>query len=836
MTTADTATPSSTVTSSTGVQVATEPMFAGRNLSDVSGPNGLSGPDLSDFAFVAGSTAAAGWATIPTAAKGGSGRLTDLKDQVTQRVTDSHQQASANRDEAREWAQAKKDGTFDDKVKQKTDDAVKPLADKASQDASAEHVKAAVDAGGNASDPVVQKEAAQVGKAAAQKAAAEAEKSAAKRIGTRAAEMAAKKGAMLVAKQAGLRAAALAAGAAIPGPGWLVAAGVLVASLMLDPDMRNMITGVFSSGMDANQPPAPPTTTWLPATDDGRQNDIGPADVKLAALNSHISGIDPEGYRLWHLQDSQVPGLTSMSAAVTKLNAATAKASDVSAQYTALLNDAPDQWGEKLKAARRSAAQTIADFGPKAAVPLGAALTAAASAGNDAYQQVRESNAKARQQLANSHGRFLGFLGGGYGAQDLGADIPSIEDAARGVADADKRIADAAQAWTAPDGQGAGGDFSPPAVLASEHRPSQDPTKPADDVTPVHPVTTTSGDTDPLPKPDPVPSQGLNNPLSPFAGSPMSPMGMGPMGGGGAPFGGPGAGGAPKPLSDIMSNLPEPPKKKAAEDIRDDDVLPKGKEKDEGKPKNPDGVVPGGAPKPGPAPAGTPGGGPIAKPGGPAPHTAPSAVVNIDGVGPVDFKDPKVAELVQKIKDAEPGAPVSVRAGAQDLGIPTGGPGKDIGTVVQPGDLKPGNVVSSSDGKDYIYVGEDKVLGEDKKVYPLSKVATFDHATDGLFRLDTGFEPEQPAAGADGATGQPQPPAGAVPPAAGAPAGVPPTAASPAGAPAGPPPVAASPAGVPQQPVIVPPDPRPNSSLPTDPPPPGSVPGKAPIDPKNVIP
>lgn len=821
MTTTDTAAPTSTVTSSTGVQVATEPMFAGRDLSDVSGPNGISGPDLSDFAFVAGSTAAAGWAAIPTAAKGGSGRLTDMKDRVAQKLTDGHQQATADRSEARDWAQAKKDGTFDDKIKQKTDDAVKPIADKAGQDASAEHVKAAVDAGGNASDPVVQKEAAQVGKAAAQKAAAEAEKAAGKKIATRAAEMAAKKGAMLVAKQAGLRAAALAAGAAIPGPGWLVAGGVLVASLMLDPDMRNMITGIFSSGMDANQPPAPPTTTWLPATDDNRQNDIGPADVKLAALNSHISGIDPDTHRLWHLQDSEVPALTNMSTAVTKLNAATAKAADVSSQYTSLLNSAPDQWGDKLKAARRSAAQTIADFGPKAAVPMGAALTAAASAGNDAYQQVREANAKARQQLANSHGRFLGFLGGGYGANGLGANIPAIEDAARGVADADKKIADAVQSWNTQAGQDNGGNVSPPKVLTSNHKPDQDPAKPIGDLPAAHPMTTTSSDPDPLPKPDPTPSQGLNNPLAPFAGSPMSPMGMGPMGGAGSPFGGPGAGGGPKPLSDIMTNLPEPPKKKAADDIREDDVLSKDKPKEEVKPKNPDGVVPG-DPKPNVAPAAATPGGPLPKPGAPAPHTAPSAVVNIDGVGPVDFKDPKVAELVQKMKDADPSAPISVRAAAQELGIPTGGPGKDIGPVVAPDELKPGNIVSSSDGKDYIYLGEDKVMGEDKKVYPLSKVATFDHSTDGLFRLDTGFQPDQPAPPApDGGAGQPQAPASPAHPGGGAP-----VAAPPAAAPA---------AGGPQQPVIVPPDPRPSNALPADPPPPGSVPGKAPIDAKNVI-
>jgi hypothetical protein len=142
--------------------------------------------------------------------------------------------------------------------------------------------------------------------------------------------LAAKKGAVLAAKQAGLRAAALAVGAAIPGPGWLVAGGFLVGSLIIDQQMRNMITGIFASGLDANQPPAPPTTTWLPATDDSRQNDIGPADAKLAALNEHISGIEPGSRRLWHLQDSEVPALTNLSGAVSKLNAATARAAEVS--------------------------------------------------------------------------------------------------------------------------------------------------------------------------------------------------------------------------------------------------------------------------------------------------------------------------------------------------------------------------------------------------------------------------------------------------------------------------------------------------------------------------
>ncbi|WP_131827833.1 hypothetical protein [Mycolicibacterium fortuitum] len=496
----------------------------------MSGPNGLSGPDLSDFAFVAGSTAAGGWAAIPREASGGSGRLTDMKERATQNLADRHQQATADRDDARKWSQADKDGTLDAKVKQQTADELKPIADQARKEAEANHLKAA---GGKSADPMVQKEAAKAGKLAAKQAAADAEKAVAKKVATRAAELAAKKGAMLAAKQAGLRAAALAAGAAIPGPGWLVAAGFLVGSVMLDPQMRNMVTGVFASGMDANQPPAPPTTTWLPATDDNRQNDIRQADVKLAALNEHISGIDPGSQRLWHLQDSQVPALTNMSAGVSKLNEATAKAAEVSGNYTALLNSAPDQWGEKLKDARRNAAQVIADFGPKAGVPMASALTAAASAGNDAYQQVREGNAKARQQLANSHGRFLGFIGGGYGADNLGANIPAIEDAARGVAEADKNIAAAVQDWNTVAVRSNRDDVVTAETFVPD-RKAPELGKPDEEKKPLAPnpivtMPSKSDLVDQLPKPDLTPPPGLNNPLSPLSGSPFG-GGMGPMG------------------------------------------------------------------------------------------------------------------------------------------------------------------------------------------------------------------------------------------------------------------------------------------------------------------
>ncbi|MFW0154030.1 hypothetical protein ACNUDN_30175 [Mycobacterium sp. smrl_JER01] len=797
------------MSSSTGIQVATEPMFAGRDLSDVSGPNGISGPDVSDFAFVAGSTAAGGWAAIPREASGGTGKLTDLKERAAQSMQDRHQQAVTDRVDAREWAQAQKDGTFDTKVKQETANAVKPVAEQARKDAVADHLRAA---GNKASDPAVQQDAARAGKKAARKAAADAESALSRKIGGRAAQLAAKKGAVLAAKQAGLRAAALAVGAAIPGPGWLVAGGFLVGSLIIDQQMRNMITGIFASGLDANQPPAPPTTTWLPATDDNRQNDIGPADAKLAALNEHISGIEPGSRRLWHLQDSEVPALTNLSGAVSKLNAATARAAEVSSNYTALLNNAPEQWGEKLKTARSDAAQVIADFGPKAGAPMATALSAAAAAGNEAYQRVREGNAMARQQLANSHGRFLGFLGGGYGAENLSANIPAIEEAARGVAEADQRISDAVRDWSTAAVRAEPGPIGASLPVPESKAPEPDKDSEEKDTAllePTSPIATSpSADTAP-PGPDLTPPQGINNPL---AGPGGAPMGMGPLGGAGNPFGGAGPSAGPKPLSDIMSNLPEPPTKPDDAGEISDDVLPD----DEQKTTDNDGPQ---EPKPdeGPRPKAQPE--PVVKVDEPGPEiaeigatTEPSAVVNVEGVGPVDFKDPKIAEVVQRMQNAEDGAPVSVRAAAQDLGIPIGEPGADIGSVVAPDDLQPGHVVSSADGKDYIYVGEDQVLGEDKKIYPLSKVAVFDSSTDGLFSLDTGFVDDQgtPQGVDDG--------------------GIQLAAVEVPGAPT---PAAASPQ---DPPVIVPPDAGLSGQPPVDPPAPGSVPGMAPIDPTNILP
>jgi hypothetical protein len=44
------------ITAGPGATVATAPMFGGKDLADVSGPNGVSMPDARDFAAVAGAT------------------------------------------------------------------------------------------------------------------------------------------------------------------------------------------------------------------------------------------------------------------------------------------------------------------------------------------------------------------------------------------------------------------------------------------------------------------------------------------------------------------------------------------------------------------------------------------------------------------------------------------------------------------------------------------------------------------------------------------------------------------------------------------------------------
>lgn len=675
-------------------------MFNGKDLSGLSGPNGVSQPDASDFAFLAGSTAAAGW--LATNRNGGGNRLERFKDRAATRL----EGAAGRATEARTAGQAE-----------------------------AAAARSAADAANKAG-----------AKAATEAAEKVMAKNAAKGIAEQGAKLAAKKGAMLAARQLGTRAAAFAIGAAIPGPGWLVAAGVLVGSLLLDKDFRNMITGVFSSGMDINQPPAPPTTNWLPATDDNRQNDIAPADKRLTDMNNAVTGISPDKYKLWHLQESEVPGLTTMGEQLKALDASGTAITNLSNDYISALNNAPRMWGDSMREGRISVAQNIGQFKDKAGNPVGEALSEAAKQSNEVYQTLREGNAKAREQLSRSQGRFLGFVGGGSGADGLLKNLDGIEASNDALKRAEEAMHAAGADWLI-NPVGTDGD-SKPEKLKSIDTPEVEPKPQVESPTvtpepkPVEPQVAPTETKPEVEEPKPqapetpavetpqVQTPQVQTPTNPFAAmqQPSTPS-----------------------LDDIMKNVPQVPQQPQEEpkiedpeeDKKVEDKAPPKPEDPKPEPEAPEEPKPDDKapeePKPeAPAPDDAP---PVADAPGdpkPDPNAKPveKTVVEVDGK-PVDFKDPKIAAMVEGILNGEEGTPVPLRNAAEAAGIRLPGEDQDIGKVADPNSMEPGTVIAGKDGN-YVYIGDDQVLGEDKKIKPLSEVAVFDGEHEGIFTLDTG--------------------------------------------------------------------------------------------------
>lgn len=713
-------------------------MFDGNDLAGISGPNGISQPDAGDFAFLAGSTAAAGW--LATDRDPDGNRLERFKDHAATRLEGAAERATEARTAAQSEAAAARSAAT--------------AAGDASATVTAE-AKAATKATEAAAKKVGGDAAARAGAKAATEMAEQAVKAASKKgIAESAAKLAAKKGAVLAARQLGTRAAAFAIGTAIPGPGWLVAGGVLIGSLIFDKDFRNMITGVFSSGMDINQPPAPPTTNWLPATDDNRMDDIAPADRRLTDLNNSVTGISPDTYKLWHLQDSEVTGLPTLEGPLRALDSAGTAITNLSNDYITALNGAPEIWGDTFREGRIGVAQNLGQFKDKAGNPVGEALSAAAAHSNEVYQGLREGNAKSREQLARSQGRFLGFIGGGSGTENLGANLDGLAASNENLKRAEEAMSAAGTDWMVKPVST--DDDAKPEVFKSIDAPAtpeaMEPKPEPQIVAPAEPEPEAQ-EAKPA-EPEPEPEAPEAKPDTPAVETPQVQMPQMSN-----PFAGTQQPSTPS-LDDIMRNVPQVPQQpqeepkiedpkpepepeeedKKIEDEKPDEPTPEPEVPEDPKPDDKGPEEPG-EPKPehaAPAPEDVA----PAAPGDPKPAADPNAkphektVVEVDGK-PVDFKDPKIAAMVEGILNGEDGTPVPLRNAAEAAGIKLPGEDQDIGKVADPNSMEPGTVIAGKDGN-YVYIGDDQVLGEDKKIRPLSEVAVFDGQHDGIFTLDTG--------------------------------------------------------------------------------------------------
>lgn len=135
--------------------------------------------------------------------------------------------------------------------------------------------------------------------------------------------------------------------------------------------------------------------------------------------------------------------------------------------------------------------------------------------------------------------------------------------------------------------------------------------------------------------------------------------------------------------------------------------------------------------------------------------------VEIDG-DTVDFPNQPAADLASDLTDGGP--ETNLRDAASSAGFEVPGPGEDIGSAISPAELQPGDVVSGSEG-DFLYAGDDQVIGEDGQTRDLSEVAKFDGEHQGFFRMDPGEagDAPTPTAGSEAADAAGAPSSGSEP-------------------------------------------------------------------------
>lgn len=114
--------------------------------------------------------------------------------------------------------------------------------------------------------------------------------------------------------------------------------------------------------------------------------------------------------------------------------------------------------------------------------------------------------------------------------------------------------------------------------------------------------------------------------------------------------------------------------------------------------------------------------------------------VEIDG-NTVDFPNQPAADLASDLTDGGP--ETNLRDAAAAAGFEVPGPGEDIGSAISPSELQPGDVVSGSEG-DFLFIGDDQVIGEDGQPRDLAEVAKFDGEHQGFFRMDPGEAGDAP--------------------------------------------------------------------------------------------
>ena len=292
--------------------------------------------------------------------------------------------------------------------------------------------KAAKQAAKEAGEEFTEEAAEKTGKKAAKEVAEEATEKAGKKAGKRGAKQMAKQGAKQAAKatgklagKAGTRAAAgvagrlgaraglMAAGAAVPGPGWALAAGVaatVVLEAAFNPGFRSWVGGlVRSGGVAVDTPPEPPYTHWLPHIEDDKRAEVVDAvDQTITEMNATITGVDPAEYKMWDVTGgNEVPGLTRMLPVADHINHVAGQLNTFSENMQSLMTGSESSIMQNYAEALQPALNTIASFNEDAGQPLTDAVIQGATTANEAYQLILDANQKSRETLAKSRGDWL---------------------------------------------------------------------------------------------------------------------------------------------------------------------------------------------------------------------------------------------------------------------------------------------------------------------------------------------------------------------------------------------------------------------------------------------
>lgn len=265
---------------------------------------------------------------------------------------------------------------------------------------------------GEAAEQGAKQAGKQAGKQGAKQAAKQGGKQAAKAAGKLAGK-GATRAAAGVAGRLGARAGLMAAGAAVPGPGWALAAGVAATVALeaaFNPGFRSWVGGlVRSGGIAVDTPPEPPYTNWLPHIENDKRAEVVDAvDQTITEMNNKITGVDPSEYKMWDVTGgNEVPGLTRMLPVADHINHVAGQLNTFSENMQTLMTGSESSIMQNYAEALKPALDTIASFNADAGKPLTDAVINGATTANEAYQLLLDANQQSRETLAKSNGDWL---------------------------------------------------------------------------------------------------------------------------------------------------------------------------------------------------------------------------------------------------------------------------------------------------------------------------------------------------------------------------------------------------------------------------------------------